>query len=72
VASPDKISFSSIFVLALISTTTMLINNTQPVDMVTSETHVAYFSDRGRLFQADRGRRIGIAVAALGRRAGTW
>ena len=31
----------------------------------------AYFSDRGRLFQADRGRRIGVAVAALGKRAGT-
>ena len=31
----------------------------------------AYFSDRGRLFQADRGRRIGVAVAAPGRRAGT-
>ena len=33
--------------------------------------HAAYFSDRGRLFQADRGRRIGVAVAALGKRAGT-
>ena len=32
---------------------------------------LAYFSDRGRLFQADRGRRIGVAVAALGKRAGT-
>lgn len=31
----------------------------------------AYFSDRGRLFQADRGRRIGVAVEALGKRAGT-
>lgn len=31
----------------------------------------AYFSDRGRLFQADRGRQIGVAVAALGKRAGT-
>ena len=31
----------------------------------------AHFSDRGRLFQADRGRRIGVAVAALGKRAGT-
>jgi hypothetical protein len=32
---------------------------------------IAYFSDRGRLFQADRGRRNGVAVAALGQRAGT-
>ena len=31
----------------------------------------AYFSDRGRLFQAERGRRIGVALAALGKRAGT-
>jgi hypothetical protein len=31
----------------------------------------AYFSDRGRLIQADRGRRIGVAVAALGERIGT-
>ena len=35
------------------------------------EAVIAYFSDRGRLFQADRGRRIGVAVAALGKRAGT-
>jgi len=32
---------------------------------------VAYFSDRGRLIQADRGRQISAAVAALGKRAGT-
>ena len=32
---------------------------------------VAYFSDRGRPFQADRGRRNGVAAAALGKRAGT-
>jgi restriction system protein len=32
---------------------------------------VAYFSDRGRLFQADRGRRISVAAVALGKRAGT-
>jgi hypothetical protein len=31
----------------------------------------AYFSDRGRLFQADRGRRNDVAVAALGKRAGS-
>jgi len=31
----------------------------------------AYFSDRGRPFQADRGRRNGVAAAALGKRAGT-
>jgi hypothetical protein len=31
----------------------------------------AYFSDRGRLFQADRGRQDCVAVAALGERAGT-
>jgi hypothetical protein len=31
----------------------------------------AYFSDRGRLFQADRGRQNGVAEAALGKRAGT-
>ena len=30
---------------------------------------VAYFSDRGRLFQADRGRRNGAAGDALGKRA---
>jgi hypothetical protein len=35
------------------------------------ETIVAYFSDRGRLFQADRRRRNDVAVAALGKRAGT-
>jgi len=29
----------------------------------------AYFSDRGRLFQADRGRRIGAVGDALGKRA---
>jgi hypothetical protein len=29
----------------------------------------AYFSDRGRLFQADRGRQIGGAEDALGKRA---
>ena len=32
---------------------------------------VAYFSDRGRLFQSDRGRQNGVAEAALGKRAGT-
>lgn len=37
----------------------------------TDEIAFAYFSDRGRLIQADRGRRIGVAVAALGKRAGT-
>ena len=31
----------------------------------------AYFSDRGRLFQADRGRQNGVAAAALGKRTGT-
>jgi len=31
----------------------------------------AYFSDRGRLIQADRGRQISVAVAALKKRAGT-
>ena len=31
----------------------------------------AYFSDRGRPFQADRGRQDGVAEAALGKRAGT-
>lgn len=31
----------------------------------------AYFSDRGRLFQADRGRQFDVAVAALGKRTGT-
>jgi hypothetical protein len=31
--------------------------------------HGAHFSDRGRLFQADRGRQIGAAVDALGRHA---
>jgi len=30
----------------------------------------AYFSDCGRLFQANRGRRNAVAVAALGKRAG--
>jgi hypothetical protein len=34
-------------------------------------TKVAYFSDRGRLFQADRGRQNGVAEAALGKRTGT-
>ena len=29
----------------------------------------AHFSDRGRLFQADRGRQIGAAVGALGKHA---
>jgi hypothetical protein len=33
--------------------------------------HGAYFSDRGRPFQADRGRQDGVAEAALGKRAGT-
>jgi hypothetical protein len=32
---------------------------------------LAYFSDRGRPFQADRGRQDGVAEAALGKRAGT-
>jgi len=32
---------------------------------------IAYFSDRGRLFQADRGRRISVAAVALEKRAGT-
>ena len=31
--------------------------------------HVAHFSDRGRLFQADRGRQIGAAVDARGKHA---
>jgi hypothetical protein len=31
----------------------------------------AYFSDRGRPFQADRGRQDGVAEAARGKRAGT-
>jgi hypothetical protein len=31
----------------------------------------AYFSDRGRLFQADRGRQFDVAVVAPGKRAGT-
>jgi integrase len=34
-------------------------------------TPLAYFSDRGRLFQADRGRQNGVVEAALGKRAGT-
>jgi hypothetical protein len=34
-------------------------------------TVVAYFSDRGRPFQADRGRQNGVAEAAPGKRAGT-
>jgi len=33
------------------------------------ERAAAYFSDRGRLFQADRGRRIGAVDDALGKRA---
>jgi hypothetical protein len=35
-------------------------------------TLTAYFSDRGRPFQADRGRRIGVAVAALGQARRNW
>ena len=39
--------------------------------LVESFRNDAYFSDRGRLFQADRGRQKAVAEAALGKRAGT-
>jgi capsular polysaccharide export protein len=47
-----------------------LITHAQGIVTVNSTTG-AYFSDRGRLFQADRRRRNDVAVAALGKRAGT-
>jgi hypothetical protein len=42
-----------------------------PASLLVSGILTAYFSDRGRPFRADRERRNGVAVAALGKRAGT-
>ena len=37
-----------------------------------SETFYAYFSDRGRPFQADRGRQIWVAVGSAGEARRNW